>query len=55
MRRVLLDHARERGVQKRGGGAFKVSFDEGLAVAAPQALDLLALDELEGRTHDRRS
>src|SRR3954471_21102492 len=29
MRRVLVDHARERGVQKRGGGAFKVSFEEG--------------------------
>jgi len=45
MRRVLVDHARERAVQKRGGGAVKVSFDEGMAVAAPQTLDLLALDQ----------
>src|SRR6476469_3493276 len=33
MRRVLIDHARERAVQKRGGGAFKVSLDEGMAVS----------------------
>src|SRR5258708_421745 len=28
MRRILVDHARSRGYQKRGGGALKVSFDE---------------------------
>ena len=44
MRRVLVDHARERGVQKRGGGAIKVPFDEGMVVTAPRDLDLLALD-----------
>ena len=45
MRRVLVDHARERAVQKRGGGAFKVSpLDEGMAVSPAPNLDLLALD-----------
>src|SRR5215213_7494282 len=44
MRRVLVDHARERGMQKRGGGAVKVPFDEGMAVTAPPNVDLLALD-----------
>ena len=32
MRRILADHARSRGYQKRGGGAVKVTFDEGLEV-----------------------
>jgi RNA polymerase sigma factor (TIGR02999 family) len=26
MRRILVDHARSRGYEKRGGGAVKVSF-----------------------------
>src|SRR5262245_31846182 len=30
MRRILVDHARSRRYQKRGGGAQKVTFDEGL-------------------------
>src|SRR6187455_2705724 len=33
MRRILVDHARARNYQKRGGGAVKVTFDEGLAIA----------------------
>src|SRR6478672_9844105 len=45
MRRVLVDHARERGVQKRGGGTFKVQFDEGVVSAAPRDVNLLALDQ----------
>jgi hypothetical protein len=32
MRRVLVDHARARGYQKRGGGAFKTTLDEALVV-----------------------
>ena len=34
MRRVLVDHARARGYHKRGGGAQRVTLDEGL-VASP--------------------
>jgi len=45
MRRVLVDHARERGMQKRGGGAVKVPFDEGMVAAAPRDVNLLALDQ----------
>ena len=46
MRRVLVDHARSRGYQKRGGGAVRVTLTEGLAAAPGQAppLDLVALD-----------
>ena len=32
MRRILVDSARSRKYQKRGGGAQKVSLDEGLLV-----------------------
>ena len=45
MRRILVDFARSKGYQKRGGGAVKVTFDEGLPVAAEPALDLVALDD----------
>jgi RNA polymerase sigma factor (TIGR02999 family) len=44
MRRVLVDHARARGYQKRGGGAHRVTLD-GHDIAAPDnQVDLLALD-----------
>jgi RNA polymerase sigma factor (TIGR02999 family) len=45
MRRVLVDYARSKGSQKRGGGAVKVTFDEGLPVASGRGQDLVALDE----------
>ena len=35
MRRVLVDHARARGYRKRGGGAQRVTLDEGL-VTSPE-------------------
>src|SRR5687767_7031260 len=38
MRRVLVDHARHRGFQKRGGGAQRVTLHEELATSDP-ALD----------------
>ena len=44
MRRVLVDHARVRGVQKRGGGAYAMALEEGMAVSPPADIDLLALD-----------
>ena len=49
MRRVLVDHARSRGYQKRGGGVQRVTLD-GQDIAAPDnQVDLLALDRaLEG-------
>jgi RNA polymerase sigma factor (TIGR02999 family) len=44
MRRVLVDHARHRGYQKRGGGEQRVTLHEGLAVSTDPALDVVALD-----------
>jgi RNA polymerase sigma factor (TIGR02999 family) len=45
MRRILVDHARSRGYQKRGAGAQKVTFDEGLMGNAEWAQDVIALDD----------
>ncbi len=45
MRRIMVDHARQRQAQKRGGGALKVTLDESALVAEPRAVELLALDE----------
>ncbi len=44
MRRVLVEFARSRQYQKRGGGAQKVSFDEALVVSPERGPDLVALD-----------
>ncbi len=44
MRRVLVDHARTRGFQKRGGDAQKVSLDEGMMVSPSLDFNVLALD-----------
>jgi RNA polymerase sigma-70 factor (ECF subfamily) len=44
MRRILVDLARARQYQKRGGGALQVSFTETLSVPA-KTEDLVALDE----------
>src|SRR6195256_6039218 len=44
MRRVLVDHARSRGYQKRGGDAQQVTLDEGLVMSPEPAVDVLALD-----------
>jgi RNA polymerase sigma factor (TIGR02999 family) len=44
MRRVLVDHARSRGYRKRGGGAERVTLDEGLVMSPEPAVDVLALD-----------
>ena len=44
MRRVLVDHARSRGYQKRGGAAERVTLHEGLLTAAAQEIDVIALD-----------
>ena len=45
MRRILVDHARSRQYVKRGGGAWRVTFDEALVASAEPAADLLALDD----------
>ncbi len=45
MRHLLVDRARARQYEKRGGGARQVSLDEAAVVSPAQDLDLLALDE----------
>jgi RNA polymerase sigma-70 factor (ECF subfamily) len=49
MRQVLVDHARTRQRQKRGGGAIEVSLDEAMISPVLQSADLLALDQALGR------
>jgi len=44
IRRILVDHARSHGRQKRGGEFFRVTFDESTALAAPSILDFGLLD-----------
>lgn len=45
MRRIMVDHARQRQALKRGGGTIKVSLDEAAAVTQTRAAELLKLDE----------
>jgi RNA polymerase sigma factor (TIGR02999 family) len=45
MRRILVDFARSRGYQKRGGGARPVQLDEAAVVSGDKGADLVALDE----------
>lgn len=45
MRFILVDHARRRGAQKRGGGASLLRLDDVDVAAEEQAGILLALDE----------
>jgi RNA polymerase sigma-70 factor (ECF subfamily) len=49
IRRILVDHARQRKRQKRGGGAGKVALDESVALAPQRAEEILALDEALGK------
>jgi RNA polymerase sigma-70 factor (ECF subfamily) len=45
MRRILVDHARSRGYQKRGGGARRVPLEDVLEMTEERATELVALDE----------
>src|SRR5512142_2451724 len=46
MREILVERARARHAGKRGGGALRVTFDEGLGAPAPDSgVDLEAVDE----------
>ena len=48
MRHILVDHARSRRYQKRGGDAARVTFDEALVVTDEPTQDFVALhDALE--------
>jgi RNA polymerase sigma-70 factor, ECF subfamily len=45
MRRIMVDHARQRHALKRSGGAIRITLDECAAVTQTRATELLALDE----------
>ncbi|HTS49111.1 MAG TPA: sigma-70 family RNA polymerase sigma factor [Bryobacteraceae bacterium] len=45
MRRILVEHARQRLSQKRGSGAFHEPLDKALGVAMEPDLDVVALDD----------
>jgi RNA polymerase sigma factor (TIGR02999 family) len=45
MRRLLVDHARSRGREKRGGAATRVSLEEANPSVLPKDADVMALDQ----------
>jgi RNA polymerase sigma factor (TIGR02999 family) len=45
MRRLLVDSARKRNSQKRGGGHAQITLDDNLEIAGGSGTDLVALDE----------
>ena len=48
MRRILVDVARSKRYQKRGGGAVKVTLDDALVPTVERGPDLVALDDALG-------
>src|SRR2546423_8207866 len=45
MRKILVDHARKHLASKRGGGMFKITFDDARNMSDGKDLDLIALDD----------
>ena len=45
MRRILVDHARAKHAQKRGGEGARVTFDEALVVTDEPRVNFVALDD----------
>jgi RNA polymerase sigma-70 factor, ECF subfamily len=45
MRQILVDHARRKQADKRGGGVTMVSLDDASPAAQPSSVDVLAVDE----------
>lgn len=56
MRRILVEQARARASEKRGGGWVRVTLEESAVLAPEPDLEVLALDEALARleTHDAR-
>ena len=53
MRQILIERARARGAQKRGGARQRVTLDEGLMPGGERSIDLIALDEALERLHQQ--
>ena len=49
MRRILVDHARARAADKRGGGQTLIALDAAPSGETPRTVDLIALDDALGR------
>ena len=45
MRRILVDHARRRAAQRRGGGRWAITLNEQIAGLPTHTLDILVLDD----------
>jgi RNA polymerase sigma factor (TIGR02999 family) len=45
MRRILVDHAKAKHREKRGGDAVKLSLDDAINLSRERAADLIALDD----------
>lgn len=58
MRRILINYARDRAAQKRGGGAPVATFEDGMARRTARVDDLIDLDDALKRLetlHERQS
>ncbi len=53
MRQILVEHARARDADKRGGERRRITLDEAVAAGEPLDVDLLALDEALERLAQR--
>jgi RNA polymerase sigma factor (TIGR02999 family) len=53
MRHLLIDYARKRNAQKRGGDRQRVTLDQEMVSVEEQAADLLALDHALDQLSDR--
>lgn len=53
MRHILIDYARKRNAQKRGGDRHRVTLDDRMVAVDEQAADLLALDDALSRLAER--
>lgn len=45
MRLILLNHARNTNVKKRGGGAVQINLDDAVIISPEKSSELIALDE----------
>jgi RNA polymerase sigma factor (TIGR02999 family) len=52
MRRILINHAKDRNAKKRQGYAARVSLDDAVSFFEKRDLDLMALDEALNRLAD---
>lgn len=53
MRHVLIDYARKRNAQKRGGSRHRITLDDRMVAVDEQTADLLALDDALDRLAQR--